>query len=486
MLGTKLIDIFEQKPSEIKLSSFLKDKETFLEFALRLYVNFGRDVYDEFVNLVEDSKTVTEFAEKFFNQYMVVYFDVPSLFDYTVANSVKQINSLSEDSKKRLWNEMSSMNKLDIWDKASLNRIYAVRLMLNNEEVIRWGKINDKLQPKVLVADKCLQSIKEYIGSFPDYSNIQNIPVVVVYNVLKYLHTKWSLDEETFHYDPNNIAYISYIQTLCNDVFSNANIDSDKPYIFFVNALAVGNKDVMANVYQNFVIGKSESKRSVNSLPNPDSAFPVIKNPKQAELFLRYVYYELKLNFHPETGLEKYYNIGDTITTNSGIEITVTQTNINQFNENIKRCFEILGQEKVYDLCDSYLKDINGWNQNQTSPNIVDDIMQGPREVTIDDLDSFVSLLNKTWGITDKQAEQKGMFYTRWFNYEMGKKYCRITTGPYNRRGLGTAYCFIDLANGNIHKANGYKAPDKKHVRGNIFGENPLDGLTEYGTIYLR
>lgn len=385
------VDVFEQKPSDIKLSSFLKDKETFLEFALRLYVKFGKNVYEKFVDLVENSKSVSEFAEKFFNQYMVEYSDVASIFDYTVANSVKQINSLSEDSRKRLWNEMSSMNELDIWEKASLNRIYAVRLMLNNEEVIRWGKINDKLQPKVLVADKCLQSIKEYIGSFPDYTNIQNIPVVVVYNVLNYLHTKWSLDEETFHYDPNNIAYISYIQTLCNIVFSNANIDSDKPYIFFVNALAVGNKDVMANVYQNFVIGKSESKRSVNALRNSD-----------------------------------------------------------------------------------------------TASNIVENVMKGPREVTIDDLDSFLKLLNQTWGITDKQAEQKGIFYTRWFNYEMGKKYCRITTGSYDQRGFGSTYCFVDLSNGNIHKANGYKAVDKKHIRGNIFNENPLSGLNEYGTNYLR
>lgn len=699
MLEFNLEEVFERNASNIKLSSFLNSKSSFKEFALRLYAKFGKDKFEEFVTLVEDSKSVSDFAEKFFNQFMVPYSTVSSLFDYTVENSVNQINSLKEESRKRLWSEFSEMNKLDIWSKPGINRLYSVGLMLNNVEVIKWGEMNDKLQPKVLNNDKCLLSIKEYVGELPSYENIKNIPVIVVYHIIQYLYDKWSKDEEIFHYDPNNLSYISYIQTLCKVVFVNANIENDNPSTFFVYALAVTHKDVMAIVYQNYVTGKEEAKREKNVpknpnpgsifpvvrnakqaeyfiryiyyelrfkynpyfgledyfnigdvittnigvdveinevnikqfnanikkcfellgnkkvyelcnkyfdevngedniletatvknlLINPDSAFPVVKNAKQAESFLRYVYLELRMNFHPESYLEDYFNIGDVITTNAGADIKITEANAKQFNENIEKCFEILGEEKVYDLCDTYLKELNGWNKEQETNNdtpekrwenflvkyssniqklqnefsqldsgeslsfpfeytkeenyvyelkrsdhvhqgmfrkayilsiydsnlklvtneiyyafdsskiteflhkffvpnigVVENVMKGPREVTIDDLDSFVALLNQTWGISDSQAKQNGTVYTRWFNYEMGKKYCRVTTGSYNQKGFGSAYCFIDLANGNIHKANGYKAPDKKHVRGNIFGENPLIGLNEYGVNYLR
>ena len=34
--------------------------------------------------------------------------------------------------------------------------------------------------------------------------------------------------------------------------------------------------------------------------------------------------------------------------------------------------------------------------------------------------------------------------------------------------GDGSAFCFVDLSNGNILKAAGWKAPEKKNPRGNI------------------
>ncbi len=64
--------------------------------------------------------------------------------------------------------------------------------------------------------------------------------------------------------------------------------------------------------------------------------------------------------------------------------------------------------------------------------------------------------------------------------YESGKKYARIVKRTNGR----SAFCFVDLANGNIHKADGWKAPEKKHVRGNI--KNGADDVTAYGTVYLR
>lgn len=64
--------------------------------------------------------------------------------------------------------------------------------------------------------------------------------------------------------------------------------------------------------------------------------------------------------------------------------------------------------------------------------------------------------------------------------FERGKKYARIVKNVNQR----SAFCFIDLTNGNIHKADSWKAPEKKHVRGNI--SNGAADVSAYGTKYLR
>jgi hypothetical protein len=66
---------------------------------------------------------------------------------------------------------------------------------------------------------------------------------------------------------------------------------------------------------------------------------------------------------------------------------------------------------------------------------------------------------------------------------EPGTKYARIvvsSAGPQR-----SAYGFIDLTTGDLLKADGWKKP-AKHVRGNIYRENPLAGCTPYGMQYLR
>lgn len=64
----------------------------------------------------------------------------------------------------------------------------------------------------------------------------------------------------------------------------------------------------------------------------------------------------------------------------------------------------------------------------------------------------------------------------------MGKRFARIIkTGD----GSTSAYGFIDLVNGDLLKAAGWKGP-AMHARGNIFAENMLDGCGPYGMKYLN
>ena len=73
---------------------------------------------------------------------------------------------------------------------------------------------------------------------------------------------------------------------------------------------------------------------------------------------------------------------------------------------------------------------------------------------------------------------------------EEGPKFVRIVR-VIVRRDSGqivsrSAHCFIEKETGNILKAAGWKAPEKKNPRGNVFAENPLQGVTQYGVTYLR
>lgn len=67
-------------------------------------------------------------------------------------------------------------------------------------------------------------------------------------------------------------------------------------------------------------------------------------------------------------------------------------------------------------------------------------------------------------------------------SFERGQKYARIvaTSGPSR-----SAWAFIDLATGDILKSESWKRP-AKGVRGNIFADDPLAGVTAYGAEYRR
>ena len=81
--------------------------------------------------------------------------------------------------------------------------------------------------------------------------------------------------------------------------------------------------------------------------------------------------------------------------------------------------------------------------------------------------------------------------YSCVMSMEIGRKNIRIV-----RRELwngqeeatnGSVHCFIDMANGNILKADGWKRPAPQ-VRGSIFNANFDIGkaVGEYGAAYLR
>jgi predicted hydrocarbon binding protein len=69
-------------------------------------------------------------------------------------------------------------------------------------------------------------------------------------------------------------------------------------------------------------------------------------------------------------------------------------------------------------------------------------------------------------------------------SFEIGKRYARVfkVDGYHNGR---SAYCFIDMTNGNILKAAGWKAPAPNGVRGHI-SKGAASCCTWNGVAYLR
>jgi hypothetical protein len=66
------------------------------------------------------------------------------------------------------------------------------------------------------------------------------------------------------------------------------------------------------------------------------------------------------------------------------------------------------------------------------------------------------------------------------FSAEAGRRYVRIVKASTHGTSR-SVHCFVEQGTGNIFKAAGWKAPTTKHVRGNIFAENPLVGTNVYG-----
>lgn len=65
-----------------------------------------------------------------------------------------------------------------------------------------------------------------------------------------------------------------------------------------------------------------------------------------------------------------------------------------------------------------------------------------------------------------------------------GTKYLKIQSVHEHQK---CAYCFIDTTNGNVLKSAGWKKPELRNPRSNIFDpDNGLSGVDWHGAVYLR
>lgn len=94
----------------------------------------------------------------------------------------------------------------------------------------------------------------------------------------------------------------------------------------------------------------------------------------------------------------------------------------------------------------------------------------------------LINFLMKLQAAFDAHMDRMGHSFrtTVKVGYE-GRRYVRVDAiSP----GSSGAYCFIEIATGDLFKPASYRAP-AKHKRGNIVGANPLVGCGPYGIQYL-
>ena len=102
--------------------------------------------------------------------------------------------------------------------------------------------------------------------------------------------------------------------------------------------------------------------------------------------------------------------------------------------------------------------------------------------VTNTDLANFAEKLIAMLAAHHQTAKNVGNAPT--IQIQPGQRYARLALVDGMHGGL-SAYCFVDLTNGDLLKAAGWKAP-AKGKRGSIFADNPLSGCTPYGMAYAR
>jgi hypothetical protein len=96
-------------------------------------------------------------------------------------------------------------------------------------------------------------------------------------------------------------------------------------------------------------------------------------------------------------------------------------------------------------------------------------------------------------GVTDKVLEnhkQYKILTPPQIGVEPGPKYIRVVKSDVAPDGTVTSrsvHCFVDRTNGNVLKAAGYRKPETKNPRSNIFDDDfGLSGVTAYGAVYLK
>jgi len=65
-----------------------------------------------------------------------------------------------------------------------------------------------------------------------------------------------------------------------------------------------------------------------------------------------------------------------------------------------------------------------------------------------------------------------------------GKKYAKLISKNQFSAG-GSAWCFIDITNGDILKTASWNAP-AKHARGNVLNDNRMKSVSPFGAVYLK
>lgn len=455
-----LINAVELRPSDIKLSTLLEDNSRVAEFFIRAYFDMGMKGYGKMLDIVTHCDDIESFCERFYQDFMKPMPQFPGFFDASVETEVVQaIEKLTDNERQSVWRLFAQ--KIGKYPKTTQERF-------------------EVMLPDAFIPEIDLETV---FAEFPELKQIDiepilqahtKIPIFICNIFIDYLYAKWYGAQHIFEKDSNNIAYTSFIKSLCDNCFQHNEIN---PVNYFIYALPMKYPDVMEKIMENFALDKG----NINTFTQftefyEDTLQKLVYNAKRMQdgdkllcLFaIRDVLYNCKLERSDHVHNGRYRTA-----------FVFTMINDETGEEDAPVFFyDTLTENDVYRFFGTYfgVSSLENKNEEKTTD---------PREVTSRDLDEFLNRLNTKWGITPKQAEANGTFYTRWYNYEIGKRWIRITTGSYTQNGKGSAYCFIDSETGDIHKANGYKNVDK-HIRGNIFGENPLNGLNEYGTIYLR
>ena len=102
-------------------------------------------------------------------------------------------------------------------------------------------------------------------------------------------------------------------------------------------------------------------------------------------------------------------------------------------------------------------------------------------------LDEFVSrvqfMVNLYWERMKFTHKEPCTIYA-----EYGKKYARIVSDGREPDGGGQRFVhsFVNMINGDILKAGGWKAPAPNGIRSNIFADDCADHVNEHGTVYLK
>lgn len=107
--------------------------------------------------------------------------------------------------------------------------------------------------------------------------------------------------------------------------------------------------------------------------------------------------------------------------------------------------------------------------------------MEKQKMTLAEGLNAFKAALEALW--LQYYTEQGLISQMPEFETSVGRKFIKIV--PKRPGGHRTVWGFIETETGNIYKAAGWGTP-AKHVRGNIYNENPVQGCGPYGPDYLK